>query len=66
MITSTCLFFTGDCLAQFGIEGRRFPWATSDSGARDGEGGVGKEAGAEAGEGPWDVSCRCWALWRGC
>ncbi|BEI87804.1 uncharacterized protein CcaverHIS019_0105220 [Cutaneotrichosporon cavernicola] len=27
MITSMCLFATGDTLAQFGIEGRRLPWS---------------------------------------
>ncbi|GMK54340.1 hypothetical protein CspeluHIS016_0109260 [Cutaneotrichosporon spelunceum] len=30
MITSMCLFATGDSLAQFGIEGRPFPWSKRD------------------------------------
>ncbi|KLT42993.1 hypothetical protein CC85DRAFT_244940 [Cutaneotrichosporon oleaginosum] len=35
MITSTCLFATGDTLAQFGIEGRRLPWLREEGGDKD-------------------------------
>jgi hypothetical protein len=32
MITSMCLFATGDTLAQLGIEGRRLPWSRGEEG----------------------------------
>lgn len=35
MITSMCLFATGDTLAQFGIEGRRLPWSRGEGEGKD-------------------------------
>lgn len=53
MLTSTILFFLGDSIAQFGIEGRKLSLQLTEDGT--GESKVGEDSGED---GKWDVSAQ--------